>query len=92
MKPVKALIFGIDDLFPQLKPYYDLEVERGNLEIVGYAILENDKIYLVKNLQGEPLQNLSCQKIIISSQNNFMPRFKIAKNIFSDIRGGGYNT
>ena len=88
MEPVKALIFGIDDLFPQLKPYYDREVEKGNLEIVGYAVLENDKIFLIKNLQGEPLQDVAFQKIIISSQNNFMLRFKAAKEIFNNSRGG----
>ena len=83
MSAVKALIFGIDDLFPKLKPYYDREVERGNLEIVGYAVLENDKIFLVKNLQGEPLQNFSFQKLIISSQNAFMYMFKKAKSLFN---------
>ena len=47
MQPVKTLIFGTDDLYPQLKPFYDLHVQRGNLEIVGYAVFENDgiKIY-----------------------------------------------
>lgn len=38
---VTALIFGTDDLYPRLKPFYDLEVQRGNLEIVGYAVIEN---------------------------------------------------
>ena len=89
MQPIKALIFGTDDLFPQLKPYYDREVEKGNLEIIGYAIFDKDKIFLVKNLQGEPLQNLSFQKLIISSQNNFMSYFKVAKSVFKgNIRGG----
>ena len=88
MSAVKALIFGIDDLFPKLKPYYDREVERGNLEIVGYAVLENDKIFFIKNLQGEPLQELSFQKIIISSQNNFIPKFKALKAILTNTRGG----
>ena len=89
MSAVKALIFGIDDLFPKLKPYYDQEVEKGNLEIVGYAIFDGDKISLVKNLQREPLQNLSFQKIIISSRNNFMPIYKAATSIFKDAQGGG---
>ncbi len=39
---VRALIFGVDDLYPQLKPFYDLEVQRGNLEIVGYADIESN--------------------------------------------------
>ena len=89
MEPVKALIFGIDDLFPKLKPYYDREIEKGNLEIVGYAIIEDGKIIFVKNLQREPLLNLSFQKIIISSQNNFMPIYKAVKAIFKNAQGGG---
>jgi len=34
---VKALIFGTDDFYPKLKPFYDKEVEKGTLEVVGYA-------------------------------------------------------
>lgn len=49
---VKALIFGTDDLFPQLKPFYDLEVKRGNLEVVGYAVLENGGVKLYANPGG----------------------------------------
>ncbi|MBQ3725944.1 MAG: hypothetical protein II902_02610 [Selenomonadaceae bacterium] len=43
----KALLFGTDDLFETLKPFYLKEVERGNLEIVGYALLEDGKVILV---------------------------------------------
>lgn len=52
---VRALIFGVDDLYPQLKPFYDLEVQRGNLEIVGYAALENNggvKLYANPTTNG----------------------------------------
>ena len=41
---VKALIFGTDDLYPALRQYYDLEDRIGNLEIVGYAVIEDNKI------------------------------------------------
>lgn len=49
---IKALIFGTDDLFPTLKPFYDLHVQNGNLEIVGYAVMENGgvKIYSENNM------------------------------------------
>ncbi len=49
---IKALIFGTDDLYPQLKPFYDLQVQAGNLEIVGTAVFESDgiKIYSENNL------------------------------------------
>ena len=51
---IKALIFGTDDLYPTLKPFYDLQVQAGNLEIVGTAVFENDgiKIYSENNLNG----------------------------------------
>ena len=91
MSAVKALIFGIDDLFPQLKPYYDREVERGSLEIVGYVILEKGKVFFIKNLQGMPLRNLSFQKLIISSRNGFMSRIRAAKTIFGSNLRGGYS-
>ena len=41
---VKALIFGIDDLFNELKPFYELAVQRGDIDIVGYAVFEKGTI------------------------------------------------
>ena len=51
---VKALIFGTDDLYPQLIPFYDKQVQKGNMEIVGCAYIENDKLktYSENNLLG----------------------------------------
>lgn len=43
----KTLIFGVDDLFNELQPYYAREVQRGNLDIVAYAVFENGNITLV---------------------------------------------
>lgn len=43
----KTLLFGTDDLYPTLKPFYDKEVERGNLEIVATAELKGDVVNLV---------------------------------------------
>lgn len=44
----KTLIFGVDDLFNELKPYYAREVQSGNLEVVAFAVHENDgKVTLV---------------------------------------------
>ena len=49
----KTLIFGTKDTFAgkntyeELKPFYEAEVKRGNLEIVATAELENDKVNLV---------------------------------------------
>ena len=49
---VKALIFGTDDWYQLLKPFYDMEVKRGNLEIVGYAVFENNKLRIYANPNG----------------------------------------
>ena len=38
---VKALIFGTDDLYSELKKFYDEQIERGNLKIIAYANFEN---------------------------------------------------
>ena len=47
---LKALILGTEDWYPHLKPFYDLEVQRGNLEIVGYGVFENnDSVKLYAN-------------------------------------------
>lgn len=43
----KTLIFGVDEMFNELQPFYAREVQRGNLEIVAYAVLEKDKINIV---------------------------------------------
>ncbi len=43
---VKALIFGVDDLFPALKPFYEMAEQRGDIDIVGYAVFESDGIKL----------------------------------------------
>ena len=43
----KTLIFGTDDLFETLKPYYLKAAEQGILEIVAYAIFENKVIRIV---------------------------------------------
>ena len=42
--PVKALIFGVDDLFNELKPFYEVAVQRGDIDIVGYAVFEKGTI------------------------------------------------
>lgn len=71
---VKALIFGTDDLYSQLKPFYEQEIKRGNLEIVGYAVLDNNKWRIYANSNGGGALNF--QIAIISSKNNFYQRMK----------------
>ena len=40
----KTLIFGVDDMFNKLQPHYAREVQRGNLEVVAFAVLEQNGI------------------------------------------------
>ena len=49
---IKTLIFGTDDLYPILKPFYDLQVQNGNLEIVGQAVFENNQVKIYSNNPG----------------------------------------
>ena len=73
----KALIFGTDDLFKDLLPYYAKEVERGNLEIVAAAVFENGKIIIVDSAGavGEG-HFFDFDLAIISSHKNFYNRMK----------------
>ena len=43
---VKALIFGVDDQFNELRPYYEAAVQRGEIEIVRFAVFEKNEINL----------------------------------------------
>ncbi len=50
---IKALIFGTDDIYLALKNFYKQEVKKGNLEIIGYAIIgEDGKISFGKTERG----------------------------------------
>ena len=54
-----------------------MEVKRGNLEIAGYAVLENNKWRIYANPEvGGGRQSLDFQIAIISSKNNFYQRMK----------------
>ena len=43
----KALMYGLDDLYMNLKSVYAREVKRGNLEIVADAIFEGEGIRFI---------------------------------------------
>lgn len=49
----RALIFGTDELYPILKPFYDKAVERGDIEIVAGAEVKNGKVNIVY-FEGRP--------------------------------------
>lgn len=71
----KTLIFGVDDMFRELQPFYAREVQRGNLEIVGYALLENGKVNIV-DATGRPGGGNRFELAIISSRKDFCRRMK----------------
>ena len=71
----KTLIFGTDDLFETLKPYYLKAAEQGILEIVAYAIFENNGIRIVTP-EGKRGGGNQFQLVIISSRNDFYRRMK----------------
>ena len=60
----KTLIFGTDDLYPKLKPLYDAEVERDNLEIV--AVVDD-----INALGGDLEKFPDFDLAIISSKTDF---------------------
>ena len=78
---LRTLIFGTDDLYPSLKPYYDKEVALGHLEITAYAVFENGGISLLdgNGNRGVVRENLVFDLVIISSDNNFYDRMKIVE-------------
>ena len=75
----RTLIFGVDDLFPQLQPFYMQEVQRGFLDIVAYAVFENNSIRLVTP-EGRPGDGERFELAIISSHKNFYERMKFLES------------
>ena len=43
----KALIFGTDDAYEKLKPFYETAIKRGDFEIVARGKMEGDTVNLV---------------------------------------------
>ena len=77
----KALIFGMDGV-NVLQPYYEQAVQRGILDIVGFAILNDEGIALV-DADGKPCvggggvnKSLNFELAIISSRNDFYNQMK----------------
>ena len=43
----KTLVFGTDNIYPKLEPFYKQQVELGNLEIAATAELQKDSFNIV---------------------------------------------
>ena len=74
----KTLIFGKDNLYEKLKPLYDLAVKNGNLDIVAYAVFENENITFVSadGRAGKASDIPNFDLAIVSSHGNFYERMK----------------
>ncbi len=74
----KTLLFGVDDIFNELKPYYEQAIKRGMLEVAALAVIEPKAVRLTtpdgKSCGVERLHNL--QLAIISSRRDFYRRMK----------------
>ena len=74
---LKTLLFGTDDMFKKLKPFYDEQVHLGNLEIVAHAGFENGKIHYVTP-DGSPKNDaVKYDLAIISAHNDFYNHMKL---------------
>lgn len=43
----KALIFGSDEAYDKLKPFYDIAIKRGDFEIIARGKMEGDTVNIV---------------------------------------------
>ena len=64
----KTLIFGVDDIFNELQPFYDEQVKRGNLDIISRVDVAND------TTTNYDFNDFDI--VIISSHEHFFERMK----------------
>ena len=73
---VKALIFGIDDLYLSLKPFYERAVKNGSLEIIAYSFFNKNSFELLDAFGKRGVKNIDAEIIIVSAQNTFYNKMK----------------
>ena len=76
---ISAIIFRDDDKLEFLQPFYFMEVQRGTLDIVGFAFEENGKISVVSSREGVDPRQFDIA--IISTRKNFYNRMKLLEGI-----------
>ena len=77
---IKALFFGVDDLFNELRPFYELAVQRGEIAPVAFAVIEQGKISVFPANGGGGGNPSGFEIAIISSNQNFYERMKILES------------
>ena len=69
------MFYADNDSFAKFEPFYQKEVEKGNLEIVGHAIFADGKMKEVRPVnEKEAGGKLDFQYVIISAYDNFYDR------------------
>ena len=88
---IRVLIWGTDDLFPQLAPHYFHYAQQGLMSIVGFGVYTGGGVAILKDLNGTKLEgNPTFERVILSTKNNFYDRMKqlegmgIPRNIIID--------
>ncbi|MBR0262095.1 MAG: CatB-related O-acetyltransferase [Selenomonadaceae bacterium] len=76
----KALIYGTGDLYPHLKPFYEAEVKRGNLEIVTTSEPRKNKFKILYN-DGKNHDVSEFDLAIISSRQFFYKYMTMLESI-----------
>ena len=79
---VKVLFFGVDELYQDLKPLYTNAVKNGELKIIAYAKVEDEKITWF-DAEGDSgnIGDIVFDFAILSSNKNFYRRMKMLKNL-----------
>ena len=74
----RTLIFGTDDIYKNLKPFYKEQVALGNLNIVATADIQDDTVNLVyaDGRQGNLNELSTFDFVIVSSSRNFYNKMK----------------
>ena len=80
----KTLLFGVDAIFDELKPYYDRAIRQGLLEIVAYAVINPNGDIRFVTPDGKPsdgeYDSVDVDIVIVSAHINFYRRVKFLES------------
>jgi hypothetical protein len=77
----KVLFFGIDELYQDLKPMYTVAVKNGDIEIVSYAKIHDEKISWFDTEGNTNSGNIVFDYAILSSNKNFYRQMKMLEKL-----------
>ena len=77
----KTLLFGTDDLYDKLKPFYYAQIQRGILDVVAYAVFEKDGVRIVP-IQGTGGGDiLDVDIVIVSSRHDLYRQIRLLESM-----------